>query len=169
MKAIVQNDYGSTDVFEIKEVDKPMVTDNEVLVRVCAATLHAGDYFTMRGVPYAVRMFTGWPKPDNYVPGFDVAGIVEAVGKSVKQFRPGDEVFGAGKRTCAEFVCVKENHLSPKPANLPLEHAAAVPTSALAALHGLRDAGKVKPGHKVLINGASGGCGYLRRANRQGV
>jgi NADPH:quinone reductase-like Zn-dependent oxidoreductase len=159
MKAIVQNDYGSPDVFELKEIDKPVVKDDEVLVRVQAAALHAGDYYAMRGEPYLVRMSSGWPKPRNYVPGYDVAGIVEAVGKNVTQFQPGEEVFGACNRTCAENVCAGENNFSPKPANLTLEQAAAVPTSAVAALHGLRDAGKVQPGQKVLINGASGGVG----------
>jgi NADPH:quinone reductase-like Zn-dependent oxidoreductase len=159
MKAIVQNDYGSPDVFELKEIDKPVVKDDEVLVRVQAAALHAGDYYAMRGEPYLVRMSAGWPKPKNYVPGYDVAGTVEAIGKNVKQFQAGDEVFGACNRTCAEYVCAEENNFSPKPANLTLEQAAAVPTSAVAALHGLRDAGKVQPGQKVLINGASGGVG----------
>jgi NADPH:quinone reductase-like Zn-dependent oxidoreductase len=159
MKAIVQTGYGSPDVFEFKELDRPVIKDDEVLVRVHAAALHAGDYFTMRGVPYMVRMFAGWPKPKNYVPGFDAAGQVEAVGKNVRQFQPGDEVFGACSGTCAEYVCAGEDKFSSKPANLTLEQAAAVPTSALAALHGLRDAGKVQPGQKVLINGASGGVG----------
>ena len=160
MKAIVQNAYGSPDVFELKEIDKPVVKkDDDVLVRVHAAGLHAGDYFVMRGVPYLVRMLAGWPKPKNYVPGFDVAGHVEAVGKNVEQFQPGDEVFGACNGTCAEYVCAREKNFLLKPANLTLEHSAAVPTSALTALVGLRDAGKVKPGQKVLINGASGGVG----------
>jgi NADPH:quinone reductase-like Zn-dependent oxidoreductase len=158
-KAIVQNEYGSPDVFELKEIDKPVVKDDDVLVRVHAAALHAGDYFAMRGVPYGVRMSAGWPKPKNYVPGYDVAGHVEAVGKNVEQFQPGDEVFGTCKGTCAEYVCAGENKFLPKPANFTLEQAAAVPTSALAALRGLRDAGKVQPGQKVLINGASGGVG----------
>jgi len=160
MKAIVQNGYGSPDVFELKEIDKPVIKkDDDVLVRVHAAALHAGDYFVMRGVPYLVRMIAGWPKPKNYVPGFDVAGDVEAVGKNVKQFQPGDEVFGACNGTCAEYVCAGEKNFSLKPGNLTLEHAAAVPTSALTALVGLRDAGRVKPGQNVLINGASGGVG----------
>jgi NADPH:quinone reductase-like Zn-dependent oxidoreductase len=159
MKAIVQNGYGSPDVFELKEIDKPMVKDDDVLVRVHAAALHAGDYFTMRGVPYLVRVSAGWPKPKNYVPGFDVAGHVEAAGKNVEQLQPGDEVFGTCKGTCAEYVCAEENNFLPKPANLTLEQAAAVPTSALTALRGLRDTGKVQPGQKVLINGASGGVG----------
>jgi NADPH:quinone reductase-like Zn-dependent oxidoreductase len=159
MKAIVQNDYGSPDVFELKEIDKPVGKENDVLVRVHAAALHAGDYFAMRGVPYLVRMSAGWPKPKNYVPGYDVAGQVEAVGKNVTRFQPGDEVFGACQATCAEYVCAAEGKFAPKPANLTVERAAAIPTSAVAALRGLRDAGKVQPGQKVLINGASGGVG----------
>ena len=160
MKAIIQNGYGSPDVFELKEIDKPVVKkDDDVLVRVHAAALHAGDCFVMRGVPYLVRLFAGWPKPKNYVPGFDVAGHVEAVGKNVGRFRPGDEVFGACHGTCAEYVCARERNFQLKPANLTLEHAAAVPTSALTAFVGLRNTGKVKPGQKVLINGASGGVG----------
>ncbi len=156
MKAIVQNDYGLPDVFELKKIDKPVIKDDDVPVRVHAVALHPGDYFAMRGVPYLVRMSAGWPKPKNYVPGYDVAGHVEAVGKNVEQFQPGDEVFGAYKGTCAEYVCAGENNFLPKPANLTFEQAAAVPTSALAALPGLR---KVQPGQKVLINGASGGVG----------
>jgi NADPH:quinone reductase-like Zn-dependent oxidoreductase len=159
MKAIVQNEYGSPDVLELKEIDKPVVKDDDVLVRVHAAALHAGDYFAMRGVPYGVRMTAGWPKPKNYVPGYDVAGHVEAVGKNVTRFQPGDEVFGACNGTCAEYACAGEDKFVLKPANLTFEQAAAVPTSALAALRGLRDAGKVQPGQKVLINGASGGVG----------
>jgi NADPH:quinone reductase-like Zn-dependent oxidoreductase len=159
MKAIVQNSYGSPDAFELKEVDKPVVKDKDVLVRVHAAALHAGDYFIMRGVPYLVRMVTGWPKPKNHIPGYDVAGHVEAVGKSVARFRPGDEVFGECNRACAEYVCAGEDEFALKPANLTFEQAAAVPVSAITALHGLRDAGKVQPGQKVLINGAAGGVG----------
>jgi NADPH:quinone reductase-like Zn-dependent oxidoreductase len=104
-------------------------------------------------------MVTGWPKPKNYVPGFDVAGTVETVGKNVTRFQPGDEVFGECNRTCAEYVCAGEEKFVLKPTNLTFEQAAAVPTSALTALRGLRDAGKVQPGQKVLINGASGGVG----------
>lgn len=160
MKAIVQTGYGSPDVFELREIDKPVVRkDDAVLVRVHTAALHAGDVFVMRGVPYLVRMMAGWPKPKNYVPGFDAAGRVEQVGKNVKQFRPGDEVFGACNATCAEYVCSAAKNFSLKPVNLTSEQAAAVPTSALTALVGLRDAGKVKLGQKVLINGAAGGVG----------
>ena len=159
MKAIIQNEYGSPDVFELKKIDKPVVKDDEVLVRVHSAALHAGDYFAMRGVPYLVRMSAGWPKPRNYVPGYDVSGHVEATGKNSGQFQPGDEVFGTCKGACAEFVCAKGKNFILKPKNLTFEQAAAVPTSALTALRGLRDAGNVQPGQKVLINGASGGVG----------
>ena len=159
MKAIIQNNYGSPDVFELKEIDKPVVKDKDVLVRVHAAALNAGDYFAMRGVPYIIRMSAGWPKPKNYIPGYDVAGHVEVVGKNVTQFQPGNEVFGGCNGTCADYVCAAEGKFVLKPANLPFEQAAALPTSALAALRGLRNAGKVQPGQKVLINGASGGVG----------
>ena len=159
MKAIVQTAYGSPDGFELREIDKPLVKDDDVLVRVHAAALHAGDVFMMRGVPYFTRLVVGFPKPRNYVPGYDVAGRVEAIGKNAKRFQPGDEIYGSFAHTCAEFVCASEDKLEHKPANLTLEQAAAVPTSAIAALHGIRDAGKVKPGQKVLINGASGGVG----------
>jgi NADPH:quinone reductase-like Zn-dependent oxidoreductase len=108
MKAIVQNGYGSPDVFELKEINKPVVKENDVLVRVHAAALHAGDYFTMRGVPHVVRLSAGWPKPKNYVPGFDVAGQVEAVGKDVTRFQPGDEVFGARATAPAPSMRVLE-------------------------------------------------------------
>ncbi len=159
MKAIVQNAYGSPAVLELREIDRPAVTDDGVLVRVHAAALHAGDYFVLTGVPYLVRFVSGWPTPKNYVPGFDVAGRVEAVGKRVTLFRPGDEVFAACGRACAEFTCGPERGFAFKPATLTFEEAAAVPTSALAALHGLRDAGKVKAGQRVLIIGAAGGVG----------
>ena len=159
MKAIVQNGYGSPDVFELKEIDKPVLGENDVLVRAHAAALHAGDVFVMRGDPYLARMSAGWPKPKGYVPGYDVAGQVEAVGEDVTQYQPGDEVYGDCQGTCAEYVCAGEDKFVLKPANLTFEQAAAVPTSAVAALHGLRDAGKVQPGQKVLINGASGGVG----------
>jgi NADPH:quinone reductase-like Zn-dependent oxidoreductase len=159
MKAIIQTGYGSADFFELREINKPVVKDDQVLVRVQAAALHAGDVFFMRGVPYMVRLNAGFPRPKNYIPGFDVAGQVEAVGKKVTLFKPGDEVFGAGSGTCAGYVCVKEKTLLPRPVNLTPGQAAAVPTSALSALQGLRDAGKVRPGQKVLINGASGGVG----------
>jgi len=160
MRAIVQTGYGGPDVLELREIDRPGVGDDDVLVRVRAAALHAGDYFGMRGAPYMVRMAIGWPKPKkSYVPGFDLAGRVEEVGKNVTRFRPGDEVFGARTGTCAEYVCAAQEELAPAPANIKLEQAAAVPTSGFTALRGIRDAGKVQPGHKVLINGAAGGVG----------
>ena len=155
MKAIVYYKYGSPDVLELKDIDKPVVKDNEVLVGVHAAGLHIGDSFSVRGAPFAMRMVTGLLKPKHGVPGFDVAGQVEAVGNNVPQFQPGDEVFGACYGACAEFACVAEDTLAPKPSNLAHEQAAALPTSALAALHALRDVGKLQPGQRVLINGAS--------------
>jgi NADPH:quinone reductase-like Zn-dependent oxidoreductase len=159
MKAIVQNAYGSPALLELKEINKPVVKDDGVLVRVHAAALHAGDYFIMRGVPYLARFAAGWPTPKDYVPGLDLAGHVEAVGKNATRFQPGDEVFAMCGGACAEYACAPEGRFVLKPANLTFEQAAAVPTSAFAALHGLRDAGKVQPGQKVLINGASGGVG----------
>jgi len=136
-----------------------VVKDDGVLVRVHAAALHAGDYFLMRGVPYLARFAAGWPRPKNHVPGFDVAGHVEAVGKTVTRFQTGDAVFGMCGSACAEYACAPHSTFARKPAGLTFEQAAAVPTSAFAALHGLRDAGQVRPGQKVLINGASGGVG----------
>lgn len=160
MKAVVQSMYGPPgDVLALAEIDPPVAKDDEVLVRVRAAALHVGDCFAVRGAPVVVRLMTGLLKPKPGIPGFDVAGTVEAVGARVRRFRPGDEVFGAGFGACAEFMCVGQDKLVPKPATLTFEEAAAVPTSALAALHGLRDAGQVRAGQRVLINGASGGVG----------
>ena len=160
MKAVVQVGYGSADVLEFKEIDRPVAADDDVLVRVHAASLAAGDYFGMRGVPFPIRMFVGFPKPKkDYVVGADLAGRVEAVGNNVTRFKPGDEVFGQCSRACAEYTCAGEDKLVHKPRDLTFAQAAAVPTSALTALHALRDHGKVKPGQKVLINGASGGVG----------
>ncbi len=159
MKAIVQNDYGSPNVLKLKEIDKPVIKENDVLVRVHAAALNAGDYFSMRGSPWPVRFTVGFPKPKNYILGWDMAGRVQAVGKKVTRFQPGDEVFASCSGTLAEYACVAEDKLAMKPTNLTFEQAAAVPTAAITALQGLRDAGKVQPGQKVLINGASGGVG----------
>jgi len=130
-----------------------------VLVRVHAAALHIGDCFAVRGAPFGMRIVTGLLRPKYGVPGFDMAGTVESVGQDVTLFKPGDEVFGASGGTCAEFARAGEDQLAMKPANLTFEEAAAFPTSGLAALHGLRDAGKLQAGQKVLINGASGGIG----------
>ncbi|MFC1483646.1 NAD(P)-dependent alcohol dehydrogenase [Candidatus Neomarinimicrobiota bacterium] len=159
MKAIVQTGYGSPDVLELREVDQPVVKDDGVLVRVNAAGVNAGDYFSMRGSPWLVRFMVGFPKPKNYILGWDLAGQVEAVGKKVKRFQPGDEVFGSCSHTFAEYASADEDQVAMKPGNLTFEQAAAVPTAALTALKGLRDAGKVQPGQKILINGASGGVG----------
>lgn len=160
MKAVAQVGYGSADVLEFKEIDKPVAADGDVLVRVQAASLGAGDYFGMRGMPFPIRMYIGFPKPKkDHVVGVDLAGRVEAVGKNVTRFKPGDEVFGEGSGVCAEYACAEEGKLVHKPHNLTFEQAAAVPTSALAALQALRDHGKVQPGQRVLINGASGGVG----------
>jgi NADPH:quinone reductase-like Zn-dependent oxidoreductase len=159
MKAIVQDDYGSPDVLELKEVDKPTIKENDVLVRVHAAALNAGDHFSMRGSPWLARLAVGFPKPKNHILGWDLAGQVEAVGKKVTQFQPGDEVFASCNGTLAEYACAAEDKLAKKPTNLTFGQAAAVPTAAITALQGLRDAGKVQPGQKILINGASGGVG----------
>ncbi len=160
IKAIVQDRYGSPDGLELRDIDKPVVNDDDVLVRVRAAGLHIGDCFSVRGAPFAMRLYTGLLKPKYGVPGYDAAGHVEAVGNNVKHFQPGDEVFGACNGTCAEYVYAGEDKFALKPGNLTFEEAAAIPTSALAALHALRDVGQVvQPGQKVLINGASGGVG----------
>jgi len=160
MKAVFQTGYGSPDAFVLCEAPAPQLKKpTDVLVRVDAAALHAGDVFMMRGVPYFTRLVVGFPKPRNYIPGYDIAGRIEAVGKGVTQFKVDDEVYGSINRTCAEFARAPEAQLERKPAALSMEQAAAVPTSAIAALHGIRNAGEVKPGQKVLINGASGGVG----------
>lgn len=158
MKAIVQNHYGSPDLLELKTVDTPRVKENDVLVRVHAAALNAGDYFSMKGSPWLARFSVGFPKPKDYILGWDGAGQVEEVGEKVKGFKPGDSVFGSWTGTLAEYACATEEKFAGKPTNLTFEQAA-VPTAALTALQGLRDAGKVQPGQRVLINGASGGVG----------
>ncbi|MBI5297072.1 MAG: NAD(P)-dependent alcohol dehydrogenase [Chloroflexi bacterium] len=159
MKAIVQNDYGSPDVLSLAEVAQPTVKENEVLVRVKAVSINAGDVFAMRGNPWPIRLIAGFPKPKNYILGWDMAGVVEAAGSSVTQFRPGDEVYASCSSALAEYVSVAEDKLALKPANLTFEQVAAIPTAAITALKGLRDVGKLQPGQKVLINGASGGVG----------
>src|SRR5881227_2527860 len=159
MKAIVQTRYGSPDVLQLNDVDKPAAKDDEVLVRVHAAALNVGDWHLMRGVPYVIRLVAGLRGPRREIPGLDIAGQVEAVGENVKQLRPGDEVFGWCKGAFAEYACAAESDLLPKPANLTPEQSAAVGDSAFTALAAVRDQGKVQPGDKVLINGASGGVG----------
>jgi len=160
MKAIVQDAYGSPhDVLELQDIDKPIVKDDEVLVRVHAASTNIGDSHVMRGVPYVLRPVFSLARAKNRVPGTDIAGTVEAAGASVTQLGPGDEVFGWCKGAFAEYVSVSEDGLALRPATLTLEQAAAVGVSAFTALQGLRDQGNVEPGQKVLITGASGGVG----------
>jgi NADPH:quinone reductase-like Zn-dependent oxidoreductase len=159
MQAIVQDNYGSAEVLEAEDVDRPQIADDEVLVRVHAASIHIGDWVLMTGVPYVMRLGTGLSKPQNRVPGTDIAGTVEAVGPQVQSLRPGDEVFGWCTGAFAEYAAAPEDQLVKKPANLSFEQAAAVGVSATTALQLLRDDAKVRPGQKVLINGASGGVG----------
>ena len=159
MKAIVYSKYGSPDELQLREVEKPSPKENEVLIKVHAASVNDWDWGLLRGKPFMVRILNGLFKPKIKILGTDVAGTIEAIGKNVHTFKPGDEVYGSFNPTCAEYACASEAKLELKPANLSMEQAAAVPTSAIAALQGIRDAGKVKPGQKVLINGASGGVG----------
>ncbi len=161
MKAIVYEKYGPPDVLQLKEVDKPAPRGNEVLVKVHAASANPLDWHRMRGAPFLVRLEEGLRKPKNPMLGADIAGQVEAVGRSVTQLQPGDEVFGdcGWGGGFAEYVCVTEKNLVPKPANITFEEAASVPVVAFTALQGLRDKGQIQSGQKVLINGASGGVG----------
>lgn len=159
MKAIVQNGYGTPENLRVMDVEKPQPDDERMLVRVHAACINAGDLFTLKGSPWIIRFTAGFPKPKDYILGWDMAGTVESVGSQVKQFQPGDEVYGACGKAFAEYVSVKESFLASKPANLTFEQASAVPTAGMTALQGLRDAGNLQPGQKVLINGASGGVG----------
>jgi len=160
VKAIVQHEYGSADVLEFSEIDKPEIGDEEVLVGVRAAGIHIGDWLVMNGLPYVIRaMGYGLGKPKNKVLGTDVAGRIEEIGENVTQFQLGDEVFGWGTGAFAEYAAVSEEALVLKPANVTFEQAAAVPVSAFAALEGVRDEGEVQPGQKVLVIGASGGVG----------
>jgi NADPH:quinone reductase-like Zn-dependent oxidoreductase len=159
MQAIIHSRYGSPDALELKDIDTPVVTDDAVLVRVHAAAVGKGDWLTVQGLPYVARLRYGVPNPKHPVPGFDVAGRVEAVGPNVTQLRPGDAVFGWCEGSFAEYASVPEGQLARKPANLTFEQAAAVPISGFAALQALRDTGGVRPGQKVAIIGASGGVG----------
>ena len=160
MKAIVQDSYGApTSVLKLQDVARPLVSDGEVLVRVHAASIHTGDFILARGLPYFLRFVTGVRKPKLRIPGTDVAGTVEAVGKDVTLLQVGDEVFGWCTGAFAEYVSATEDHFVRKPANLTFEQASAVGVSATTALQLLRDQGKLKPGQTVLINGAAGGLG----------
>ena len=160
MKATVYNRYGPPDVLQIRDVEKPVPKDNEVLIEIRAASVNPLDWRLMRGKPLFARLMTGGlRKPKITRPGVDVAGHVEAVGRNVTEFKPGDEVFGVCRGAFAEYACVIEDKLAPKPTSLSFEDAAAVPVAAITALRGLRDKGRIQRGHKVLVDGASGGVG----------
>jgi len=161
MQAIVQDQYGSADVLQLREIDKPEVGLDHVLIRVHAAGVHIGDWHLMSGEPYLMRIIGfGFRGPKARVRGVDVAGIVEAVGPNVTRFQAGDEVFGTCDGAFAEYASARQDMLAPRPANLTFEQAAAVPTSAFTALQALRTGG-IQPGQKVLIVGASGGVGMF--------
>src|SRR5918995_4326008 len=160
MKAIVRDKYGSPEVLELRDIHKPEITDDEVLVRVHAAGVGRDVWHVMTGLPYPIRLVGyGLRAPKNPIIGSDVAGVVEAVGKNVSRFQPDDEVFGIGKGSYAEYVCAREAKLAPKPANLTFEQAAVLAIMGSTALQALRDHGRVEPGQEVLIIGASGGVG----------
>jgi NADPH:quinone reductase-like Zn-dependent oxidoreductase len=163
MKAIVRYEYGSPDVLELKDIDKPVVKDDEVLVRVQAAGVNMADVDYLRGLPQAARLATGLRRPKNHALGLDVAGTVEVVGKDVRRFQPGDEVFGDlteyGFGAFAEYVSAPQAAFALKPPSLTFEEAATIPQAAVMALQGLRDKRPVQPGQKVLINGAGGNIG----------
>ena len=160
MKAIVRDTYGSVGVLELRDIDKPEIGDDEVLVRVRAAGVDQGVWHVMTGLPYPIRLAGyGLRGPKTPVLGADVAGVVEAVGKDVTRFQPGDEVFGIAKGSYAQYARARADRLAPKPANLSLEQAAVVAISGLTALQAVRDHGQVESGQKVLVIGASGGVG----------
>ena len=159
MKAIVCHNYGSPDVLKLEEIEKPAPGDNEVLIKVEAASVNPLDWHLLRGSPFPLRLMFGLLKPKHKVLGADVAGRIEAVGKNAKRFQPGDEVFGGKLGGFAEYLCAPEAKIVLKPANISFAEAAAVPVAASTALQGLRDRGQIQPGQKVLINGASGGVG----------
>jgi NADPH:quinone reductase-like Zn-dependent oxidoreductase len=160
MKAIVYCDYGTADVLRLEDVEKPAPDDDQLLVKVHAAAVNPLDWHYIRGTPYVMRLEAGLRKPKSTRLGVDFAGTVEAVGKNVTTFKPGDAVFGGRTGAFAEYLCVREDRaVALKPANLTFQQAAAVPIAAITALQGLRDKGRVQPGQSVLINGASGGVG----------
>jgi len=159
MKAAIYQSYGPPEVVEIAEVPKPIPKDDEVLIKIQAASVNPYDWHFMRGLPYIVRIVGGFPKPKDNRLGADVAGQVEAAGKSVTQFKINDEVFGTCKGAFAEYACAPENRLALKPQNLTVEQAAAVPIAGFTALQGLRKKVKIRQGQKVLVNGAAGGVG----------
>ena len=159
MKAMAYSEYGSADVVRLVEIDRPVPKADEVLIRVCAASVNAYDCHMMMGRPGAMRLVTGLRKPKDTRLGVDVAGRVESIGQSVAEFKPGDEVFGVARGAFAEYACTTVPRLALKPSNISFEQAAATPIAGCTALQGLRDKGEIKPGQKVLINGAGGGVG----------
>ena len=162
MKAVVYTKYGTPDVLRLVEIDKPTPGENEVLVKVYAVSINDWDWGLLQGDTFINRVLFGLFKPKRKILGSDIAGRVEAVGKNIRLFKPGDEVFGDLSGTwggLAEFVCARENALAPKPASMPFVDAAAIPQAAMLAVQGLVDVGKIKAGQKVLINGAGGGVG----------
>jgi NADPH:quinone reductase-like Zn-dependent oxidoreductase len=159
MKASVYTRYGPPDVVQITDVEKPVPKDDEVLIKVRAASVNPLDWHFMRGEPYFVRILAGLRKPKITRLGVDLAGQVEAVGRNVTQFKPGDEVFGTCRGAFAEYLCTSESALVMKPDNVTFEQAASVPIAAFTALQGLRDKGQIQPAQKILINGAAGGVG----------
>ena len=161
MKAMVYYEYGSPDVLKLKEIEKPVPNDDEVLVKVHAAAVTPLDWHFLTGTPYVARIMAGLFKPKNNILGIDMAGRIEAVGKNIKQFKPGDEVFGKSNGGYAEYACAPVTELFLKPTGMSFEKAAAIPLSAFTALTCLCDLGQMKSGQKVLINGASGGVGTL--------
>jgi NADPH:quinone reductase-like Zn-dependent oxidoreductase len=161
MKAIVQDTYGTSEVLEVRDIDRPDVGEDQVLVRVEAAGVNPADWAVMNGLPYVARPVYGLRRPKNPVRGTDVAGVIEAVGSNVTSFQPGDEVFGSADGSYAEYAVAAEERLAPKPAHLSFEQAGALPMAGLVALQAIRDHGDVRAGQQVLINGASGGIGHL--------
>lgn len=159
MNAIVQDEYGTSDVLHLGEIKRPEIGPDEVLVRVRAAGLDRGTWHLMTGLPYVIRLGFGLRAPKNPVAGLDLAGTVVAVGKEVSRFAEGDEVFGIGRGSFAEYAAAKESKLAIKPADLPFDQAAAVPVSGLTAIQAVRDVARVEPGQHVLVIGASGGVG----------
>jgi NADPH:quinone reductase-like Zn-dependent oxidoreductase len=162
MQAVAYTKYGSVEVLELKEVRNPVPGDNEVLVKVYAVSINDWDWQLLQGIPFMNRLINGLLKPKRQILGSDIAGTVEEVGKNVKRFRPGDEVYGDLSGTWggfAEYVCARENQLALKPADMTFEEAAAIPQAAMLAVQGLRDKGNLRPGQKILINGAGGGVG----------
>ena len=159
MKAIVLNGYGSTRFVSLKEVDRPQVKEDQVLVKVSASSVNAGDLFTVKGSPYMLRFAVGFPKPRDHILGWDVTGVVEEVGAEVKDLKVGDEIFGSCDATFAEYVAIDEEKLALKPSLTTFLEAAAVPTAGITALQQLRNSGGIEEGQSVLITGASGGVG----------